>query len=430
MQNTLTARSRFADLPVFSGKAFTLFVLFFTVVMEALIAEFGFPPTIRYINDFLILILLLTILVKPAHLGARVGEPVICVTLLLLLTFSVSSIINGVKPLLYLWAFRNTFRGFIFFFACVRYLKKDDLPGIMDALLALQIVSFFLALYQHFVLGLNMDHTGGLFGHGNGAGVNPFNALLFSYYLNAYLSGNQSLRKFAAVLVTSLVIAAVAEEKITFVLFIVIALVSLLLSRASGKLLVALLISLVALAVGLNVLRALYPSMFEILTSFDAMNQYLTGTHDTGYVLPRIGSFPVIKNMFFGDSLLKNLFGVGFGNGETSSFTFFVGPYYALYGFLNYRWFSHQWIFLECGYLGFYCYLAFFFVVLLTLLARRRAAEKDELPYLTCSIALVVCVIITIWYNATLKVDMCYISFFSIAFGFVAMRAQGEGEAR
>lgn len=430
MQNTLTESSRFADLPLFSGKTFTLFVLFFTVVMEALISELGFPPTIRYINDFLILIMLLTILVDPAHLCAKVGGPVICVTLLLLLTFSVSSIINGVKPLLYLWAFRNTFRGFIFFFACVRYLKKDDLPGIMDALLALQIISFFLALYQHFVLGLNMDHTGGIFGHGNGAGVNPFNALLFAYYLNAYLSGNQSLRKLAVALITSLVIAAVAEEKITFVLFIVIALVSLLFTRASGKLLVALSISLVALAAGLNVLRTLYPSMFEILTSFDAMNQYLTVTYDTGYVLPRIGSFSVIKNMFFGDSLLRILFGVGFGNGETSSFAFLVGPYYALYGFLNYRWFSHQWIFLECGYLGFYCYLAFFIVVLLTLLARRRAAGKDELPYLTCSAALVVCVVISIWYNATLKVDMCYLSFFSIAIGFVAMRARGKGETR
>lgn len=75
MQNALTARSRFADLPVFSGKVFTLFVLFFTVVMEALIAELGFPPTIRYINDCLILILLLTILVKPAHLGVKVGGP-------------------------------------------------------------------------------------------------------------------------------------------------------------------------------------------------------------------------------------------------------------------------------------------------------------------------------------------------------------------
>ncbi|MFR7798080.1 MAG: hypothetical protein ACLU37_08315 [Collinsella sp.] len=303
MQNTLTESSRFADLPLFSGKTFTLFVLFFTVVMEALISELGFPSTIRYINDFLILILLLTILVDPAHLCAKVGGPVICVTLLLFLAFSVSSIINGVKPLLYLWAFRNTFRGFIFFFACVRYLKKDDLPGIMDALLALQIISFFLALYQHFVLGLNMDHTGSFWAWKR-AGVNPFNALLFAYYLNAYLSGNQSLRKLAVALITSLVIAAVAEEKITFVLFIVIALVSLLFTRASGKLLVALSISLVALAVGLNVLRTLYPSMFEILTSFDAMNQYLTVTYDTGYVLPRIGSFSVIKNMFFGDSLL------------------------------------------------------------------------------------------------------------------------------
>ena len=419
MMNLPTHRKRIVDIPLFTGKKFTLFILFFTVVMETLISELGFPTSIRYINDFFIVVLFLMLITKPGRVVPIVGLPLIIAAATILFVFSASAILNGVRPALYLWAMRNTFRGFVFFFACVTYIRKEKLPKIMDALLLLQVVSLFLALYQHFILGLNMDHTGGLFGRGNGAGVNPFNALLFAYYLNSYLAGTQNLRKLVVALLSSLVIAAVAEEKITFVLFAVIVLISLALSRASGKLFVAVLIAIAAGLIGLNILRTLYPDMFGILTSFDEMEKYLNATYESGYVLPRIGSFSIIKGMFFKDDLLKTLFGVGFGNGETSSFSFLIGPYYAAFGFLNYRWFTHQWIFLECGYLGFYCYLAFFVVAALTLLEKRRGASKSQLSLLTCGIALTICVIISIWYNATLKVDMCYLSFFSLAIGFI-----------
>ena len=415
----LSSRRRLVDAPVFTGKSFTLFVLYFTVVMEALISELGLPPSLRYINDFFVVILFLALIAKPGRVIARVGVPVLLATMIVFFVFTSSSILSEVKPALYLWALRNTFRGFIFFFACVTYLRKEDLPRVIDALLMLQVVSLFLALDQHFVLGLDMDSTGGLFGRGNGAGVNPFNALLFAYYFNTYLSGNQSIKKLIVSLTSSLLIAAVAEEKITFVLFVVIILVSLLLTRASKRLVAAVLIAVVAGCIGLNILRILYPEMFDIMTSFDEMGQYLTSTHDVGYVLPRVGAFPIIKKMFFGSDFLKTLFGVGFGNGETSSFSFLVGPYYAAYGFLNYRWFTHQWVFLECGYLGFYCYLSFFIIVLLTIMKKLRSVTREEQSLLICGAALTICAVISIWYNATLKVDMCYLTFFSLSLGFI-----------
>ena len=423
-------RTRFVDLPLFSGRYFTLFVLFFTLVMEALIAELHFPGSIRYLNDLLIFSLFLTMAVRPYRTARVVGIPILIATLVVFFVFSASSIVNGVRIELYLWASRNTFRGLVFFFACVTYLRKDDLPFIFDKLYVLQIISLVLALYQRFVLGLTMDYVGGIFGHGNGAGVNPFNALLFAYFLNQYLAGRTSVRKLVVVTLSSFIIAAVAEEKFTFVAFAVITLVSLLLTKVNTKVALAIVVVAVAGYVGMRILRTMYPAMFDILSSFDAIEGYLTSTSEGGYELPRVGSFSVIENLIFNNDPTKRLLGVGFGNGETSNFSFLVGPYYTLYGYLHYRWFTHQWTFFECGYLGFFAYLAFFIVVAVSLFATRWKAGEEELSSLTCCFALSLCVIISIWYNATLKTDMCYISYFSLAIGFIAMKRKSEGAVR
>lgn len=426
MTKIVAIKNRLVDYPLLTGKTFTLFVLFFTIVMECLIAELGFPATIRYFNDVLILILMLGMLLRPGHVVKSVGIPIALSTAVLFLIFTLSAVVNDVRMPLYLWAVRNTFRGIAFFYACVIYLRKEDLTGIFDAFLLLQGVSVVLVLYQHFMLGLNMDETGGIFGHGNGAGVNPFNALLFSFFFNQYLAGKTSLGKLGFALISSLVIAAIAEEKITFVYFIIIACVSILLSKTSFRLTVAVFVAVAAGWIGLTILKSMYPAMFDVMSSIDKMEDYLMTSYESGYMLPRIGSFPIIQSLFFKHDAIHNLLGVGFGNGETSTFSFLVGPYYALYGYLNYRWFTHQWVFLECGYLGFACYLGFFLVIGLCLLNLRRKVNRDLLPYLTCGFALVICTVISIWYNATLKVDMCYLFFFSLAIGFIASSAGEE----
>lgn len=414
-------RNSYIDLPLFTGKGFTLFVLFFTLMMEALIAEAHLPGTIRYLNDLFVFALLLAMLVRPGRTARAVGMPVVFIFFSLILIFTASAIINGVKMTLYFWALRNTFRGFVFFFACATYLSKEDLPIIFNRLLILQLISLVLALYQRFVLKLNMDHTGGIFGHGNGAGVNPFNALLFAYYLNVYLADKVCINKLVTATLSSLVIAAIAEEKFTFVIFVLITLVSILLTKASRKLTIALIVICVAVCVGMSVLQELSPVMFDILTSADAAENYLTSM-DSGYKLPRVGSFAIINKLIFHHDLQKELFGIGFGNGEYSTFSFLVGPYYERFGNLQYRWFTHQWTFLECGYLGFFTYLAFFVALACSVYFARFKFDKSKRYLLTCGFALTISVTASIWYNCALKTDMCYISFFSLAVGFVAMK--------
>ena len=67
--------------------------------------------------------------------------------------------------------------------------------------------------------GGNPDFVHGLFA--NGAGANTFSAVLFAYYLNAYLNGREPVWTVAFVAVTSIMIAAMAEEKTFFLYFIV-----------------------------------------------------------------------------------------------------------------------------------------------------------------------------------------------------------------
>lgn len=415
---------RFVDLPLFTGRTFTLFVLFFTLVMEALISELHFPSSIHYVNDLFVVSLFITVAVRPGRAARLVGVPIVVAALVTFLVFTTSAIVNEVDFALYLWALRNTFRGVVFFFACVTYLGKEDLPLIFDKLFVLQLVSLVIALYQRFVLKLNMDATGGIFGRGNGAGVNPFNALLFAYYLNQYLADKIEIKKLAVITGASLVIAAVAEEKFTFVIYVAIALISILFAKASRKLTIAVLVVAVAVCVGMSVLKTLSPNMFDVLTSGEAMEGYLTSTSSGGYELPRVGSFAVIDRLIFNHDLQKELLGVGFGNGETSSFSFLVGPYFERYGYLHYRWFTHQWTFFECGYLGFFSYLAFFVVVACTLFVSRFKYKKNERHMLTCGLALAVSVIASIWYNSGLKNDMSYIAYFSLAIGFIAMKIE------
>lgn len=406
-----------------------LSVLFFTVVMEALIAELHFPEAIHYLNDIVNLCLLIMMLVRPGRTVSRVhSRPLVGIAVTVLVVFSISATINTVAPILYFWALRNTFRGFVFFLACVTYLNREDLPGIFDKLLLLQVVSLVLALYQHFVLGLNMDDTGGIFGHGNGAGVNPFNALLFAYYLNMYMAGRERLWKLVVAAAFALVIAGIAEEKVTYFYLLVILVVSLLFAKASKKAAIAVFVSLVAGYIGLDILRMLYPDMFTVMSSLDTIDEYLRTSYDEGYMLPRVGSFQVISDLFFRKAPLRALFGVGFGNGETGSYSFLNGPLYLLYGYLHYRWFTHQWTFIECGWVGFISYLAFFVVAGLKMIRERiSGATEENRPYLVMGIGLCLVTIISIWYNATLKVDMCYIAFFSMAVGFVSLNSRKRG---
>lgn len=177
---------------IITPKKIIYFILFWTILSDTLMAEFGFSGSIQYLNDIAWVILLYYIIKRNFIAKFRnYGLRSIAIAIILFIGICyISSILNFVNPLLVLWASRNMLRFYVFFIAAVIYLGRNDVIKIFDFLFIIQIISFIIALYQYFVLGFHMDNLGGIFGHGNGAALNTFQAMIVAYYLCGYLQKN------------------------------------------------------------------------------------------------------------------------------------------------------------------------------------------------------------------------------------------------
>ncbi len=393
-------------------------ILFFTIVMETLIV-FGLPEYIRYINDLLLISVLVTLKHDIFGVFRRASASAyLAMALAFALVCFFSGLLGAVSPLLMLWAFRNTFRGIVYVLCVVYYLRIEDIKRMFGALFWLQIANLMLALYQFFVLHNNMDGVGGIFGMGNGAGVNAFNVLVCSYFFASYLNHECSIVRPLVSIACAFVIAGVAEEKMSYLALTLVIVMSIFQMRFTLRKAVVVVLGIAAVMGGYTILQQLYPDMFTIMSNVADLKDYLTGTVEGGYELPRLGSFAVISEMFFYGNPVRELLGIGFGGAETSSFDFLSSTFYDIFGYLHYRWFTHQWVFIETGWIGFTSLLLIFVVSLVCYhFGRRRGADT---VLLLVGICMALYCVMSLWYNATLKIDMSYIAYFGIAVGFVA----------
>lgn len=408
---------------VINGKKTVLFILYFTIIMETLIAEFKLPTAIRYVNDIAIIILIYFMRGKILSFFKRNKMNLIISSIsIFFIVCCFSALFNWVPIRLFFWAIRNTFRGIVFFIAAINYIDRNDIKKILDNLLKLQFINLILAIYQFAVLHHIMDRIGGIFGYGNGSGVNIFNAILIAYYLNNYLWNKNSLLKLLFAVLSSFIIAALAEEKMTYIIFMAIFIISIGLSKFSLKKIMALAVGTIGLFVGLILMKEYYPGMYEVMTNINRILDYAQTTYEEGYRLPRIGAFPKISELFFKNDL-HNVLGLGFGNCDTSNFSMFQSDFYNEFGEYNYRLFTHQWIFIEGGYLSFISFVGIFICIAYYLIKGIFIEEnKDIKCNCIVSFCLCCCCIILIWYNATLKNDMQYLAYFSMIFGFLEIK--------
>lgn len=397
------------------------FVLYYTIIVETLIIMLHLPSAIRYINDIANIFIFVFILKNIKQIRENRNLSIISFfVILFLFVCTLSACLNSTPIKLYLWAFRNTFRGIIYFYGVCLFLNEEDIREIFKVLFWLQIISCILALYQFYVLHHIMDDIGGIFGYGNGAGVNSMNALVTSYYVNIFLNKREkkSFIELSTMVVTSILVAAIAEEKMTYVYIVLIFIVSVLISKFSLKKFIVVVLGIFVIVGGLNILKKYYPGMYDTMINYSETEKYLETTYDEGYRIPRIGAFKFIQKNFLQK---KILFGIGFGNGETSYFNFLQSEFYKTYGDYNYRWFTHQWVFLEEGYIGFISYLSIFIII--AILNLKDLIKGNGKRYIKIiGLCMCVCTILSIWYNATLKVDMQYILYFGLGLSFIKVK--------
>ena len=405
---------------ILTPKRIIFAILCVTIISDALIAELNVPSNITYFND-LLWVLLLYYLIKRRALKSmqRTGlkSNVIILGLFAFVLF-LSALLNFVNPLLVLWATRNSLRFYVFYVACIYYLNINDVKDILNLFFIVQIINFAIALYQFFALGLSRDNLGGIFGHGNGMALNTFQAIVYTYYLAGYFYKKQPLYKVIIVAITSIIIAAMAEEKAYYDYFVIITIIVIILSRVSLKTALIVVGCAVIIPFSLSLLEQISGTgSINILTNRDSLIQYA----ENSYGLSRINPFSQIRDLFFGDNILHNLIGLGFGNCESSGFDIFNSTFYKEYGYLQYMDFTHEKRFLETGRLGFGLFLLLFIDnIRLMSVEIRRTYKNNYLAIVAFTVNVIA--IVSCWFSCALIVGEAYVIYFSLSIAGIIIK--------
>ena len=83
----------------------------------------GLPGVLKYSIDVLWLLLLVTIAMNHFKMPNVETHQLFRHVILFWLITLVGFALNTDSPLYYMWGFRNTFRFYVFFFACVMFLR-------------------------------------------------------------------------------------------------------------------------------------------------------------------------------------------------------------------------------------------------------------------------------------------------------------------
>lgn len=398
-------------------------ILFLTLIMNAISDELGVTTNIRYINDVLIFFLFVSLMAQKGlqNITKKLRLDIVLIAMIIFTCFNLFSICINLVPInLLIWATRNTYRFFVFFWACIYYLDKEDLSNIFETLYWLQWINVFLVVYQFSVLKLMQDDLGGIFGHGGTSGLLIYSVFLLAYAVSKYISGEYSLFRVLFVLITTSVISVLAEIRVFFVFAIIILVANILLNKGLGRKIGILLGAIILFVLAVQLYNNLFP---YVSLSINALLKEGSSTGG-GYNISRLNAFNEINDIFFKDNVIRNCFGFGFGNCEYSNIALFCSRFYEQYGRYNYRWFAHQWIFLETGYAGVITYILIMIANSFYSIKRYRyCVSENRSWYLICIIMSVAC-LLSFFYNSLLKADFGYIAFFAMAISGVVFKGE------
>lgn len=407
---------------VLHGKKCTKFLILYCVIMNIFMTILGVPSIISYICDAVNLLLLYWVVKRFNQLLCDTTTKWLSRIFLVLFIFGcINQIINMVPIQMALWGDRNFYRYYILFFAVLLYLSVSDIQEIMNIFYWIQIINLVYGLYKFLILGLQEDaFGGGLFP--NGGGMNLFCLLVSLYYTNAYINKTGSFFRMLTMILSSFLLAVFAEEKFLMIGEVLVLIFSLIINnKFTIRKIIILGVGIIAIILGLQILKRAIPSTYELLFNFSELTDYATATYSEGYRIPRIGAFRVIDSLFLHTGLQK-WFGLGLGNCDTSNFSFLQSDFYRQYGSYNYRWFTHQWTYLEMGRIGFFLYIMFFVAIIIILSLYIKRVSGIHKVLIQTSLIYSIITIMFVWHSAATRIDTGYYIFFGIAMGLVSIK--------
>lgn len=406
-----------------SGSCGIIYGMLVFVLFERFLESFGLPHSVIFLLDAFNAILLINLL-KGKKLSHWFRDPILRWQAVVFAIGIIVAVVNFVKLPLILWALRNLIRFNIFYLACTEYLQLKDVKTLFNILKCLFFVNFVLIVFEYVVLGLSGDYLGGIFGVTLGANayMNILLILVFSYEMVMWIAKKEKIYAVALVWAIAIIESLLCEIKIFFVEMLLIIFITFLINiiiQKKVKLFIQVIgigcVAVLGLLAAINILGRMYPNFANFFT-FEGF-LYAT-TRESGYSgagdLNRLTAIMTINKKFFADTMTR-VFGMGLGSAEYStSLALLTSQFYQQNNYLHYFWFSHAWMYLECGYIGLIGYIFSFLSQGFCgmKLAKKLKKDPERYPYLV--VAIVVCFLTAVLYlyNQSLRLEIAYLLYF------------------
>ena len=392
-------------------------VVLFPFIMAFLLEFLNVPNFIKYAVDAIYICAFVYINFRKNTYIKRELAPFAVFILCFFLYNLIIYLFNYQSAFYFLWGVRNNFRFYIAFLLFATVFNGEDIQGFFKFADIVFWVNAAVTMFQFFVLGLRQDYLGGIFGAEKGCNAFTILFLVIVVGKSMLLFMNKEQKAVECFLKcgVSLLIAAMAELKFFFILFVIILVFSAVMTKFSFRKVVLLMVA-AALLMGASLLLPIIFGSNRVLSIENIIETITATNYSTARDLGRFTAIPKISSNFL-TGFFDKLFGLGLGNCDTSSFDICNSPFYRSHAYLNYNWFSSAFLFLETGYVGLLTYLSFFAICFL---CARRFSKQGRANPLFCRMSMLmslICVIM-VFYNSSLRTEVAYMAFFVLAAPF------------
>lgn len=394
------------------------FQIILIVVVQFFITLWHFPSLLTYVTDVITIGLFFTwfLLNRKANVLRNYMRATYWLIGIYLLYCVAAAFFKGVPIHLFLWGARNVFRFLAFFFVCAEVLEVGDSIRFHQLLLKFYWLNFIVLCYEKFVLGYRNDYLGGLFGVDQGCNGMTilFITLILAYKIGQFLYQKTSFTSLIIYSISYFLIAALAELKVCFVLYVWVIAVDVLLMKFNWRKLAIVIVSVIIFIVGITILAQYNPESLQYMSDYDAFSEYLNESFRTEISFTRGNSVSLANEYFFKDDIILGLTGYGLGNCDMSSY--FQSFFYQQYGFMNYRQYFISMTLLQLGYVGVFLYAA----ILISIFAYAARFKKlvDDYHLLLVQTTICICVVLA-FYNFTLQIEIAYLVWFYLSMALI-----------
>ena len=396
-----------------------LYCLGFFFILEFLVKNAEISDVGKYLIEIVFLWCLTRGVYRPAIVNSIGIKAPITIAVLMFLELAVTSVVNAVPFGNITVGLLGHYLGFFVFFVAIYVFTIDDYKKLFRLFYYYQFVNLGCSLYQYVVLGYYQDLNNGAFT--GGATQDFFCGLLIVYYYSSYTRKTESFNKCAFILISSVIIAILQEEKFILAEIVIVILYQAIVGKKNIRnvLVISLFIAAIPVIVSkMGEINGEYASMS--LSSTQNIADNLT-TEGSGYGFPRIGSLPLITAAFFKDAQ-DILLGFGCGACENTTLSIADKTFIDRYGDLNYFQYPIQLTYLQTGLIGVCLYVVFFVTLLVyNIIKRKQTDYRFRFVYDIAIMVNIICVAL-IWYNQTLKWYYAILPFLFLALGPVCTR--------